>query len=110
MRLVRDAHEAFLKPLKALHVPLPRNMRPQGSTDVLLRNLDCAVIECLHLERLISGKRPFDSVRSAFIEGEPLYPNAGFFTKSHIQLCIRNPNCIKGYFLPRTENDQWLVP
>jgi hypothetical protein len=100
MRLVRDAHEAFLKPLKALHVPLPRNMRPQGSTDVLLRNL----------ERLISGKRPFDSVRSAFIEGEPLYPNAGFFTKSHIQLCIRNPNCIKGYFLPRTENDQWLVP
>lgn len=28
-------------------------------------------------------------------------PDAGFNEKSHIQLCIINPNCIKGFFLPR---------
>ena len=27
--------------------------------------------------------------------------NAGFAEKNHIQICVCNPNCIKGYFLPR---------
>ena len=36
-----------------------------------------------------------------FWEGDELYPNAGFREKDHIQICVRNPNCIKGYFLPR---------
>jgi hypothetical protein len=53
----------------------------------------------------VSTKPPvigsFDSVRSAFWEGEELYPNAGFKTHNHIQLSIINPNCIKGIFLPR---------
>jgi hypothetical protein len=39
-------------------------------------------------------------VRAAFIEGEPLYPNAGFNDRNHIQLCVVNPRCIKGYFRP----------
>jgi len=39
-----------------------------------------------------------------FWEGNELYPNAGFRKKNHIQICIRNPNCIKGYFLPRKIN------
>lgn len=34
-------------------------------------------------------------------EGHSLYPNAGFAEKDHIQICVCNPNCIKGYFLPR---------
>ena len=37
----------------------------------------------------------------AFWEGHSLYPNAGFAEKNHIQICVCNPNCIKGYFLPR---------
>jgi len=28
-------------------------------------------------------------------------PGAGFKEKNHIQICVRNRNCIKGYFLPR---------
>jgi hypothetical protein len=36
-----------------------------------------------------------------FYEGDELYPNAGFREKDHIQICVRNPNCIKGFFLPR---------
>ena len=34
-----------------------------------------------------------------------LYDGAGFLDKTHIQICIRNPNCIKGYFIPRKETD-----
>ena len=47
---------------------------------------------------------PIDSIRAAFIEGEEIYPGAGFNEKTHIQICIRNPNCIKGFFLPRKRN------
>ena len=42
----------------------------------------------------------FDSVRSAFIEGDELYPGSTFREKNHIQICVRNLACIKGYFWP----------
>jgi len=51
---------------------------------------------------------PFDSVRAAYIEGEELYPNAGFNDKNHIQLCVRNPNCIKGFFMPRDYDNEHI--
>ena len=35
------------------------------------------------------------------LEGEEIYPTAGFFNKNHIQICIRNTDCILGYFLPK---------
>lgn len=68
------------------------------------RKLDCAVIDFLHKYRSDNGKVSFDSVRSSFIEGGELFPNSGFFDKSHVQICIRNPNCIKAYFKPRDFN------
>ena len=50
---------------------------------------------------IMEQKPAFDSIRGVFFEGDELYPGAGFKEKDHIQICIRNPNCIKGYFLPR---------
>jgi len=41
------------------------------------------------------------SVRGVFFEGKDIYKNAGFKEKNHIQIAIKNPNCIKGYFIPR---------
>jgi hypothetical protein len=66
-----------------------------------LRNLDCAVIETIHQIRDERHLLAYDSVRSIFPEGEAVYPTAGFLNRNHIQLCIRNPNCIKGFFIPR---------
>jgi hypothetical protein len=37
--------------------------------------------------------------------GGPVCDGAGILEKSHIQICIRNLNCIKGVFLPRKEID-----
>lgn len=47
------------------------------------------------------GIKPYDSIRAAFWEGKELYNTAGFKEKNHIQICIRDPKCIIGYFLPR---------
>jgi len=57
-----------------------------------------------------ANKRAYDSVRGVFWEGKPLYPNAGFAEKNHIQICVCNPNCIKGYFLPRGINVDYPNP
>lgn len=57
--------------------------------------------EAAHKIMQDADKPEYDSVRAAFVEGEPLYENSGFFTKTHIQLCIREQSCIKGYFRVR---------
>jgi hypothetical protein len=38
-------------------------------------------------------------------EGGPAFEGSGLHAKTHIQICIRNMNCIKGFFLPRREID-----
>lgn len=69
--------------------------------DIFLRYLDCAVIRAIHKFNTENGYRDYDSVRAAFWEGQPIYQNAGFKEKNHIQICVRNHKSILGYFLPR---------
>ena len=90
--------------------PLPENKPLGGSTDLLLRKLDCYVIEMTHKVNREANRRAYDSVRGVFWEGKPLYPNAGFAEKNHIQICVCNPNCIKGYFLPRSIDEYFPNP
>jgi len=68
--------------------------------DFKKRELDCAVVRWAH-EMAKENNEYFDTVRAAFVEGEKLYPNAGFRMQNHIQISVLNPNCIKGIFLPR---------
>ena len=67
----------------------------------MLRDLDCAVIHQLHEYNIGKDGQIYDSVRGVFIEGKEVYPGAEIREKTHIQLCIVNPNCIKGLFGPR---------
>jgi hypothetical protein len=83
---------------------LPSNRDSLGTNDKLMRELDCAVIETLHRSIALEGRNPFDSVRGVFVEGDEVYPGSGIREKDHIQICIRNPNCIKGYFRPRVRD------
>jgi hypothetical protein len=102
--MLKNAYQALLK-LNACF-KMPENKAVGNAGDLLLRELDCSVIEILHGLKQKNGQPPFDSVRSVFYEGDELYPNAGFREKDHVQICIRNPNCIKGFFLPRElDND-----
>lgn len=77
------------------------------------RKLDCAVINMVHELRALTqsddwqdehpGTRPlqsYDTVRGAFWEGGPIYPGARIEKKNHVQICVRNPESIIGYFRP----------
>jgi len=104
---LKDAHSHLDIMTKYLGVSNPENRSGGNSGDLLFRELDCAVVEMLHEFRTVEKMLPFDSVRGVFSEGAELYENAGFKEKDHIQICIRNPNCIKGYFLPRGGNNKF---
>jgi len=68
------------------------------------RYLDCAVIEYIHEENKENHYPQYDTVRSAFSEGKPVYEGTTITMKNHIQICVRNQACIKGFFLPRPIN------
>lgn len=103
IHLVKESFNNLRTSVMTLHQKLPANKSIGGSRDRLLRDLDCAVIENLHKEQNLKREKPFDSVRGLFVEGDPIYEEAGFHEKTHVQICIRNPNCIKGFFVPRQE-------
>jgi hypothetical protein len=95
--VVRKGYERLVQLSKEAGMPLPENT---GGRDLLRRHLDCAVMGTVHQIRADNGKEPFDTVRAAFTEGNSIYPTAGFAAKTHIQICVRQPACIKGYFRP----------
>ncbi|MGJ1294095.1 hypothetical protein ACR777_07760 [Sphingobacterium spiritivorum] len=97
-------------------LPKNKNLTNDKYQDLILRELDCAVIEYLHQKideqinvdvssKDFSELKHFDTSRGVFTEGGPAFEGAGIQTKNHIQICIRNLNCIKGFFIPRKETE-----
>lgn len=105
--ILKNGYEILKLELSLLGKPLPMNRDIMENRDLLLRELDCAVIERIHQYNRENGERPYDSVRGVFTEGEPIYADSGIREKTHVQLCIINPNCIKGYFKPLTPDSGW---
>lgn len=89
---------------------IPKNRKSTKTKDVLLRDLDCAVIQQIHYYNKEAKLPEFDSVRGIFTEGQPVYEGSEFLEKTHVQLCICNPNCIKGYFNPLSKEDEYPLP
>lgn len=98
---LKKAYGAYIEISQTANTPIAQNKSIHNSQDLLLRNLDCAVVMAAHQLNEMANEKPYDSVRGAFWEGTELYPNAGFAEKNHIQICVCNPNCIKGLFHPR---------
>ncbi len=97
LEFVKTGYTILERTMAAFEAPMPQN---RGGDDLKLRELDCAAIESLHKSMRENNEKAFDSVRGVFWEGTQIYPNAGFREKNHIQICVRNTDCIKGYFLP----------
>jgi hypothetical protein len=91
--IVREAYDSFAESMTERGAALPTN-----SSDLLRRNLDCAVLTWLHTIRDAAGEQPVETVKGIFVEGDPLFPGSGFREKTHIQICVRNPARIKGVF------------
>lgn len=96
MEEVLFAHDKYKKMVSLLNKDPKKNMSKNGI--LLFRNLDCAVINTLHTLRLDTEAPPYDTVYGVFEEGAPLYKGAGFKKKTHIQVAVRNIECIIGYF------------
>lgn len=110
IEILQKQYELFSLQMSMIGAEMPENSNLKNDSDYLLRKLDCAVIKNLHVRRASKGEEAFDSVRGVFVEGAQIYKNSGFKNKTHIQLAIMNPNCIKGYFAPNEFNDGFSIP
>lgn len=100
--LVKRTYELIKEIFGAARISLPKNTRNA-------HNLDCAVINAVsYMEKQDQGK--YDTIRGMFYEGPPLYENSGFLEQNHIQICVVNPNCIKGYFHPMSQDTGFEIP
>lgn len=100
IQALHAAYEEFIRACKQTGTPVPDNA---GGPDRLKRKLDCAVIEYFFAN---FTDQQYDTVRGVFREGKPIYPHSGFYERTHIQICVRKLDCIKGVFrfasLPRS--------
>ena len=78
--------------------PIPENTI---GDDLLKRDRDCMLLNWL-IPELESppGSLRFQTVRGMFQEGGPAFEGSGIRLKSHIQIAVRDPSCILGYFRP----------
>lgn len=93
MEILRTAYYSVKKSLELEGKTLPENTEH-------CRNLDYLVINTAVTMNIRREHGNFDTVRGAFIEGAPIYPGAKIFDRTHIQVCVRNLDCIRGFFLP----------
>jgi hypothetical protein len=89
---LREAHRSLLMTIPK-GGPLPAN-----GPETWRRRLDCAVIRCLHQIRRDPGSEPIDTVRGIFTEGHPIYDGSAILEKTHVQLAVLNPECIRAVF------------
>ncbi len=113
--LLKFAHDDLKADFASARRKFPRNAdsRKLGRGNKMLRYLDCAVIDHLHGQASQEATQaeeegrpakfnPFDTVRGFFVEGDRAYNGSGFYLKSHVQIAVRNADCIVGYFRPRS--------
>jgi len=76
---------------------LPRNRGPKPN--VPNRDLDCLVINWCVQQMAEKGVN-FQTVRCPFWAGKQVYKGARIRVESHIQIAVRDRNCILGVFRP----------
>ena len=91
--VLKAMYPRFLAFLGGAGKPLPKNTG-------VLHHLDCAFLNWAIPEIEQRTDARFQTVRGVFIEGEAVFPGGHILEKSHIQIAVRDPGCIVGYFHP----------
>jgi hypothetical protein len=112
------AYDKFILTAEEDGIPIPRNVDPamESGGDKILRHLDCAVMNYLYgilqtAQESDPQSQPYATVRAMFPEGGELYPGAGFRDKTHIQICVREPEQILGVFrIPEWQRIELELP
>jgi hypothetical protein len=115
---VKIAYSQFIAMIKREGAPTPANVDPSTDPgeDIILRRLDCAVMNYLFeiartAQESDPASQPYTTVRALFPEGRRLYPGAGFRAKTHIQICVRMPEQILGVFrIPEWQREELAMP
>jgi hypothetical protein len=104
-QLLTDLFPLYRQACEATGTPLPTNLSAENhpSSDLVLRRLDCAVINwCLDfLEK--RENQHFHTARCLFSEGTPVFEGSKILAKSHIQVAVRDGAAIVGYFKPQID-------
>lgn len=90
--LLADTYRLFVAEQRKRHRGIPKNRGQR-------RDLDCAVINFAAREARKQGQ-PVQTVRGAFLEGDPIFPGSAILHQTHIQIAVRDPACIIGVFRP----------
>lgn len=102
--ILRRAFPGFCRTMERTGTLMPRNEPSSpADSDRLLRRRDCAVLNWTISEVESAWKIKFHSVRGVFQEGEPVFEGSDIRHRSHIQIAVRDPDCILGFFLPSSE-------
>ncbi len=116
---VKIAYSQLIRMANENGNPIPENVNPakEPSGDKVIRRLDCAVMNYLFdkvlrtVQKSDPKSQPYATVRDLFPEGSELYPGAGFRDKTHIQICVREPEQVLGVFrLPEWQSDELELP
>ena len=83
INIVKEAYAELLTTVQGGKRVMPTN---KGAN----RQLDCAVIKYIHEMNKRDGVTVYDSIRSPFVEGDPIYKGANFTDRLHIEICVRN--------------------
>lgn len=102
-RLLSRFASDLVQELASQGLSLPTN-QSAGTDDFdwLRRDRDCFVINNVIPVVEERDRITFHSVRGVFQEGDPAFAGAGVKLKSHIQIAVRDPQAIIGYFNPAT--------
>ncbi|MGB7188893.1 MAG: hypothetical protein WBD10_02035 [Acidobacteriaceae bacterium] len=108
IQAVEAAYSSYANLQRLRNKPMLENKDAKAGKpgNLALRLLDRAVITHLH-ESNKGAEIDYDTVRALLPEGEELYPNAGFWKKTHVQIAVRKINQIRGVFrVPQNELKQ----
>ena len=90
--LLKQSHAVLKSAYERKGIALPRN----EGRELKLRNLDCLVINNLSPAVL----ETVQTVRGAFEEGDEAFEGAALRRETHIQIAVRDRQCILGVFRP----------
>ena len=107
VKAIVQAHESLMKYYSRVGEVPPVN---RLGDDLVLRDLDCAVVMHLHEVYEKQGLPPYETVKALFREGDPVYDKSGFYEKTHVQICVRDRAMIKGVFRVKAADLRVVAP
>ena len=91
--VLADAYRRFAASYRKRKKPMPENRGQR-------RDLDCVVINRAVKPVEERTGQVIQTVRGAFLEGDPVFPGSGILRETHVQLAVRDQSCLLGVFRP----------